>query len=155
MTKSAMHITGRTPYTHGINVGVRVLGLSVLGENTRSNLIDLADKLEERVIRKLLKRKLALRSVTGVCLSQNCVSVTRDNTTSVQSRPEVVLDRLVAEIVTNSLLHLGEPVQNLLVGQSVKGTGKTVKTGCQREHGRAKSRSNQMGSMGRDVTTFL
>jgi hypothetical protein len=139
----------------GVNVGVGVLGLSVLGEDTRSDLVDLGDELEERVLRKLLEGELALGGVTGVGLTENGVSVSGNDTSSVKGGPEVVLDGGVRKVVTDGLLHLGEPVKDLLVGKSVKGTGKTVKSGSEGEHGGRESGSDQVGGVGRDVSSLV
>lgn len=127
----------------------------MLGQDTRGNVVDLAYELEHGVIRKLLESKLALGHVTGVSLPQDGVTITRDNTARVQGGPEVVLDGLVAEVVANSLLHLSEPVQDFLVGQSVERTSKTVQTSGEREHGGTESRSDQVSGVGRNVTTLL
>ena len=139
----------------GINVGVGVFGLAVLGEDTRGNLVDLADELEHGVLGHLLLGEGALRSVSGVSLAENSVAVTGDDAAGVESRPEVVSDGLVAEIVANDLLHLSEPVENLLVGKAVKGTGKTVETSGEREERGAQSRTNQVGGVGAHVATLV
>lgn len=102
--------------TYSINIGERVLGLSVLGQNTGSNLVDLADQVEHRVVRQLAESEFALGHVTGISLAQNGVTVARNNTAGIEGRPEVVLDGLVAKVVSNGFLHLSEPVKNFLVG---------------------------------------
>lgn len=127
----------------------------MLSENTRGDLVDLADKLEERVVGKFLEGELALGGVAGVGLAENSVSVSGNDTTRVQGRPEVLLDILIRQIVADGLLHLGEPVKNFLVGQSMERTGKPVKTGSQGEHGRGEGGSDQVGGVGGDVTTLL
>lgn len=43
------------------------------------------------------------------------MTITWYNSTTVQCLPKVILDFLVAKIVTNRLLHLGEPKENFLV----------------------------------------
>lgn len=139
----------------GVNVGVRVLGLAVLGQDTGGNLVDLADQLEHGVIGQLAQGKLALGDVTGVGLAQDGVTVTGHDTATVQGRPQVVLDGLVAEVVANGLLHLGEPVQDLLVGQTVQGTSQTLETGGEGEHGGAQSAADQMSGVGADVATLV
>lgn len=106
----------RTGRTYSINVGVGVLGLAVLSQDARRDLVDLADELEHGVIGQLAKGKLALRHVAGIGPAQNGVTVTGHDLTGVKGRPQVVLDGLVAEVIANSLLHLGKPVENLLVG---------------------------------------
>lgn len=139
----------------GINVGVRVLGLAMLGEDTRSNLVDLGDELEHWVVGHLLLGESALSHVTGISLSEDGVAVTGDDTAGVEGRPEVVSDGLVAEIVTDRLLELGEPVQDLLVSKTVEGAGETVKTSGQREERRAESTADKVSGVGRDVTTLV
>ena len=112
----------------GVNVGVGVLGLAVLGENARSNLVDLGDELEHGVVREVLLGKLALRNVARIGLAEHSVAVTWNDTAAVEGVPEVLLDVLIGEIISDSLLHLSEPVENLLVGQSVERTSKTLET---------------------------
>lgn len=97
----------------------------------------------------------ALSSVAGVSLAEDGVAVTRDDTAGVESRPEVVGDGLVAEVVANSLLHLGQPVEHLLVGKTVQGTGKTVKTGSQGQEGGAESAADQVSGVGADVAALV
>lgn len=139
----------------GINVGVRVLGLAVLGQDTGRDLVDLADQLEHGVIGQLAQGKLALRDVAGVGLAQDGVTVTRHDAATVQGGPQVVLDGLVAEVVANGLLHLGEPVQHLLVGQTVERTSQTLQTGGEGEHWGAQSTPDQVGGVGTDVATLV
>ncbi|KAI6756511.1 hypothetical protein HG530_011109, partial [Fusarium avenaceum] len=139
----------------GVNVGVGVLGLAVLGEDTGGDLVDLRDELEHGVLGHLLLGEGALGHVTGVSLAEDGVAVTGDNTAGVEGGPEVVSDGLVAEIVADRVLELGEPVQDLLVSQTVEGTGKTVETSGQREERRAESTADKVSGVGRDVTTLV
>lgn len=139
----------------GINVGEGVLGLSVLGEDTGGDVVDLADEAEHGVLRQVLEGELALRHVTGVGLAEDGMTVTGNDAASVEGRPEVVLDVGIGKIVTDNLLHLGEPVEDLLVGETVEGTSETVETSGQREHGGGEGRANQVGGVGRDVTTLV
>ena len=141
--------------TYSINVGEGVLGLSMLGQHARGNLVNLADQLEHRVIRQVAKGKLALADVTRVRPTQDGVTVTRHHLSGLQGRPEEFGDGLVAQIVADDLLHVGEPVQHLLVGQSVQRTGQTVETGGQRQEGGAQRRSDQMRGVGADVATLV
>lgn len=87
----------------------------MLSQHARSNLVDLADEIEHLVIRELAKCKLALRNVTRISLTQDSVTVSGNNLASVESGPQVVLDGLVTEVVTNGSLHLCEPVKHFLV----------------------------------------
>lgn len=101
--------------TYGINIGVWVLGLAVLSQDTWSNLVDLRDKLEHRVLWQFSKTEFSLRHVSRIGLSEHSVAVTWNDAATVQGLPKVVFDLLVAQIVTNGLLHLGEPVEHFLV----------------------------------------
>ena len=141
--------------TYSIHVGEGVLGLAVLGQDTRSDLVDLADQVEHRVIRQLAEGKLALRNVTGVGLTEDGVTVSGDNLAGVEGGPQVVLDGLVTQVVANRGLHLREPVQNLLVGQSVERTSQSVETSSEGEHGGAQGATNKVGGVSADVTTLV
>ena len=127
----------------------------MLGQNARSDLVDLADQVEHGVVRQLAEGKLALRDVTGVSLTKDGVTISGDDLAGVEGGPQVVLDGLVAEVTADGLLHLGEPVEHLLVSQSVERTSETVETGREREHGGAQSTTNKVGSVGANVTTLV
>lgn len=127
----------------------------MLGQDLRSNLVHLADQSEHLVIRQVLKSKLTLGHVSGVSLAENSVAVTGDNTASLEGGPQVVGDVLVAEVVTNLGFHLLEPDKDLLVSKTVEGSGKTVQTSGQGEHGRAESAANQVSGVGTDVSTLV
>lgn len=88
----------------------------MLGQDTRSDLVDLADQLEHGVIGQVAESELALGSVTRVGLAENGVAVTGHDLAGVQGVPQVLADGIVAEVVANGLLHLGEPAEDLLVG---------------------------------------
>jgi hypothetical protein len=141
--------------TYSIDVRVWVLGLAVLGQDTWGDLVDLGDELEHWVIWKVLESKLALGDVTWVSLAENGVTVTWNDLASVQGGPEVVGDGLVAEVVANGSLHLLEPVQDLLVGETVERTSKTVETSGEGKHWGGEGTADQVGGVGRDVTTLV
>ena len=139
----------------GVDVGVGVLGLAVLGEDTRGDLVDLGDELEHWVVGQVLLGELALGDVTGVSLAENGVAVTGNDLASLEGGPEVVLDGLVAEVVANSLLHLLEPDKDLLVSQTVERTSKTVQAGGERQVGGGEGGADQVGGVGGDVATLV
>jgi hypothetical protein len=99
--------------------------------------------------------ELALGRVAGVGLAENGVAVAGNDTTGVEGIPEILGDGLVAEVITNNLLHLGEPVEHLLVGQAVQRAGETVEASGEREKGRAESAANQVGGVGADVAALV
>ena len=134
------------------------LGLAMLGKNTWSNLVNLADQLVHLVILAvflviiskdlLAKReysylgKFSLSHVTGISLAENSMPVTWNDLASLECRPEVVLDGLITKIIANSSLHLGEPNQDFLVGETVERTSKTIETSGEGQHRRAESTAN-------------
>ena len=139
----------------GIDVGEGVLGLAVLGEDTWGNLVDLADELEHWVVWEVLLGELALGHVAGVGLAKNGVAVTGDDTASVEGGPEVVGDGLVGQVVADSRLHLGEPVEDLLVGETVKWASETVEAGGEGEEWGGEGRADQVSGVGADVATLV
>jgi len=70
----------------GVSVDVRigVLGLAMLGENARGDLVYLTDKLEHGVIGQVLLSELALGDVAGVGLAKDGVAVARNDLTSLE-----------------------------------------------------------------------
>jgi len=104
--------------TYSINVRVWVLGLSVLSQDTWGNLVNLRDKLEHGIFWQLSETKFSLRHVSRIGLSEHSVAVAWYDTAAVESLPEVVLDLLVTQVVTDGLLHLRKPVEHFLVGPS-------------------------------------
>lgn len=139
----------------GVNIGEGVLGLAVLGQDTGSNLVDLADKLEHGVVGHLGLGKLALSHVAGVSLAEDGMAVAGNDTAALERRPQVLFDVGVAEVVANVLLHLSEPVEHLLVRQAVQRTGETVETGSQRQEGGAEGAANKVSGVGADVATLV
>ncbi len=103
----------------------------------------------------MLLGESTLGHVTGIGLAENSVTIARDNLTSLEGSPEVVLDSLITEVITNSSLHLGDPVQDLLVGKTVERTGKSIETSSKRQEGRAESAANQVGGVSTDVSSFV
>lgn len=132
----------------GINVRPRVLGLSSLKEDVGHERVELADQLEKLVVRQVLERELSLGLVSRVGLPQNGVSVTRDDLTTVERLPNVLGDLLVRGVNADLVLHLCDPVEDLLVGEPVQGAGETVQGGGHREEGVREGRSDEVTSVG-------
>jgi hypothetical protein len=103
----------------------------------------------------VLLSELALGDVAGVGLAENSVAVSGNDLASLEGRPQVVLDGLVAEVVANSLLHLLEPDKDFLVGQSVERTSKTVEASGQGQEGGAQGAADQVSGVGADVATLV
>jgi hypothetical protein len=129
----------------------------VLGKNTRSNLRVLLNELEDRVGEDIgagsSKVHQGLEARIG--LAEDTVTVAGDDTAGLESVPEVSADVLVRELGSDLVLHLEDPAENLLSGQTVEGTSETKETGAVAQEGIAESATNQVGSVGGHVTTFV
>ena len=126
-----------------------------LEENIRNKFVNLADELEVFVIREVLESKFALGSVARIGLSQNSMTITRDDLASLESGPDVVLDLLVRRFLTDLGLHLAKPDENLLVGETVKRTSKTIKGSTIGEERVRQSGTDKFAGVGRNVTALM
>ena len=63
----------------GINIGPWVLGLSLLSEDPRDNIVKERDSLEQGIIRKVFQGKLPLTGITRICLPQDSMSIPWNN----------------------------------------------------------------------------
>lgn len=139
----------------GVDVGEGVLGLAVLGQDAGGNLVDLADKLEHGVVGHIGLGELTLSHVAGVSLAEDGVAVAGNDTAGLEGVPEVLGDLGIGQIITDDLLHLREPVEDLLVGETVEGTGEAVETSGKGKEGGAEGRADKVGGVGRNVATLV
>lgn len=73
--------------TYGIDIRVWVLGLAMLSQDTRGDLIHLADEFEHGVVREVAESKLALRNITRIGLAQDSMTVSWDDLTRFEGGP--------------------------------------------------------------------
>lgn len=139
-----------------VDVGVGVLGLTVLGEDAGRDLVDLGDELEEGVLRQVLQRELALRSVARIGLTQDGVTVAGHYLTGVERVPESGL-HLVGSGVQRAylLLELDYPAEHLLVGKAVQGAGKGGHTSGVREIRIGQSGTDETGGVRRGISSLV
>lgn len=104
-----------------VDVGVRVLGLAVLLEDLGGNAAVLLNQLEYGIIGDLGAGCGIVHQglESGIGLAKDGVAVTGNDTARVEGRPQVVVDVLLTVTGGNSLLHLENPSENLLGGQTV------------------------------------
>ena len=112
-----------------------VLANTHLKQNTWDDIVDLADELEEFVIRQVLECKLALCNITGIRLAKHRMAVAGNNLPALQRRPDVLLDRFVTGVLSNLGLHFREPDKDLLVREAMQRTGKAIERGRIRKEG--------------------
>ena len=94
------------------------LGFTGLEEDVGNDLVDLTDELEERVLGEVLQGEFSLSSVSRIGLSENGVTVTWDDLSTLQCRPNVLGDLLVGSIFTDLGSHLLDPSEDLLVSET-------------------------------------
>lgn len=141
----------------GIDVGPGVLGLTVLEEDVRDNGVELGDELEEGIGGEVLEGKLTLAGVTGIGLTEDGVTVTGDDLTGLEGGPDVLTDLIIGDLigVTEGLTHLHNPTEDLLVGETMKGTGETIEASGEGEVGIGEGGTDEVSGMSGDVTTFV
>mmetsp|Transcript_29188 Transcript_29188/g.44939 ORF Transcript_29188/g.44939 Transcript_29188/m.44939 type:complete len:399 (+) Transcript_29188:306-1502(+) len=141
-----------------IDIGVRVGNLAVFLQNIRHDLVDRVDDLEEFVIGHVLQGEFSLARVARIRLSKDGVAVSGDDLFGVQSVPSEFGNGVGVDVLTLGLefgLEVLDPSQNFLVGQSVERSGKGVESGGIRQVRVTEGRSDQMGGMGRRVTSLV
>lgn len=111
-------VVGQESTRMGVDIRPRVLRLASLKKDVRDDVVDLADELEERVLGEVLESELALSSVAGVGLAQDGVAIAGNDLAALESGPDVFLDGLIGSIGADLVLHLLEPDEHFLVGQT-------------------------------------
>lgn len=141
-----------------IDVGPGVLGLTVLGEDTRHDLVDEGNELEELVVGHVLQSEDTLRSVARISLAEDGVTEARNDLTSAEGLPSEIADGLSIDTLARSedaLLGLEGPFEHLLVSKTVERTSETSHTSSESEVGVRESRANKADAVSGDVTTLV
>lgn len=139
----------------GVDIGPGVFDLLVSTQDLGGDLVDLGDELEQVVVRHVLETELALGGVTGVGLTEDSMTVAGNNTASLESVPQVLLDLLVGDVRTDLLTHAEDPLEHLLVSTAMERTGKTVETSSNGQVGGGEGGADQVGGVGRNVATLV
>mmetsp|Transcript_3809 Transcript_3809/g.8210 ORF Transcript_3809/g.8210 Transcript_3809/m.8210 type:complete len:398 (+) Transcript_3809:440-1633(+) len=142
----------------GINIRVGIGNLSVFLQDIRHDLVNGVDNLEQFVIGHVLHSKISLACVSRIGLSQNGVAVSGDNLLGVQSFPSKFGNSFGCDFLSFGFkfgLEVLNPLEDFLVGQTVKRSGKCVQsTGIGKVRIR-KGGSNQMSSVCRCVSSLV
>eukprot|EP00049_Salpingoeca_infusionum_P000692 m.41706 g.41706 ORF g.41706 m.41706 type:complete len:323 (+) comp10604_c0_seq1:238-1206(+) len=138
-----------------VNVWPWVGGLTLLGEDCWNNLVQLAHKVEELVVWQVLQGKLTLARVSWVSLTKDGMAVTWDNVTALKSIPDKLVKVITSPVVAELALHLGEPLKNFLVGETVKWTSKTSHTSGKGQVWVSQGRAHKMGCVSRHVAALV
>ena len=100
----------------GIYIGPWVLDLAGLEEDGGHQHVELGDKLEQLVIGEMLESKLPLASVPGVSLTEDSVSISRNNLARLMQPPDVLLHLVIGGVKADTVDDLLQEDQDLLVG---------------------------------------
>ena len=92
----------------------------------------------------MLERKLALARVARVSLAEYRMPVAGNNLTGSQCLPQVVFNLLIGCASTNVCLHLLDPAEYFLVGETMERTGKTIESSRKGEVWVRKGTSNKV-----------
>ena len=137
--------------------GGRTLGLAVLGEDARGDLVELVDVLEDRVLGDLLAldAELLERHEARVGLAQDGVAVTRDDLARVERLPDELDNLVLGRVVAELLLHADDEAKDLLVGEAVERAGQTAERGRVRQERVRKGRADEVSRVRRDVAALV
>lgn len=106
-------------------------------QDSWSDLIHLANKLEHWIIWQMTESKLALGDVAGVGLAEDGVAVAGNDLSRLESGPEVVRNSFVTKVATDLLLHFLQPIEDLLVGTTEGISFRSQSRGNRERTGRA------------------
>ena len=142
----------------GVDVGPGVLGLAVLGEHVRNNLVDEGHELEQLVVGHVLLSEDALGGVAGVRLAEDGVAEAGDDLTRVESVPSELAHGVLVEAlagVDELLLRAQSPVKHLLVGETVERARETGHTGREGEVGVRERGAHKADGVRGNVATLV
>ncbi len=142
----------------GIYIRVRVGNLSVFLQNAGHDRVNGVDNLEQFVVGHVLQGEFSLAGVTRVGLSQNSMSVSGDDLLGIEGVPGEFGDSFGGDFLSFGFefgLEVLDPLEDLLVGQTVKRSGKGVQSSGIREVRIGEGGSDQVGSVGRSISSLV
>mmetsp|Transcript_16815 Transcript_16815/g.28950 ORF Transcript_16815/g.28950 Transcript_16815/m.28950 type:complete len:428 (+) Transcript_16815:215-1498(+) len=141
-----------------VHIGIRVGYLSVLGQNTGHEMVNGIDDFEKRVIGHVLQSELALAGVPRVRLTKDGVSVARNDLFGIERLPREFGNGVGIHLLA-LLLELGlqrlDPLEDLLVGESVEGSGEGVESGGVGEVGIREGGSDKVGGVRGGISSLV
>ena len=139
----------------GIYVGPGVLDLASLQEDWRHQHVQLGDEFEQFVVREMFEGELPLAGVSGVGLTEDRVTVARDNLARLQEAPHELLHLVVSGVQPHRLHHLLHEDEDLLVGEAVEGPSQAAHPRTEGEVGVGQGGAHQVGRVGRYVAALV
>lgn len=138
-----------------VDIGEGVLNLTSSSEDFGDDLVVGFNELNQVRSLNEFVGEVEFADETGVGLSQDGVSVSGNNLTGGHGVGDVLTDIVLGPGVSVLLDESEDVVEALLVGETVEGSSESVKTSGEGEVGIGESRSDQVGSVGRYVSTFM
>ena len=138
-----------------VDVRPGVLRLAGLEENAGDDVEHLVDELEHLVVGEVLEGELALRHVARVGLAEDGVTVSGHNLAALERRPDVLAHGVISRVLADLRLHLAQPEEDLLVGETVERASETVQGGTEREEGVGEGRADELAGVSGDIATLV
>jgi len=115
------------------------------------------DELEDGVLADLrvVGSKLLESDESRVGLSEDGMTISRNDSATLENAPDEVLDLFLSGIVSDLLLHVEDESENLLISETVEGTGQASETGRVSKERIGESRANQVDGVGRDIASLV
>lgn len=102
-----------------INIGPGVLDLAGSSKQVGNHLVVSLDQVNKVVVLDMLISELKLEDKTGVCLTEDGVTVSRDDLAGLESVGDVGLDIFLGPVLSEFLLKVQDEAKALLVCKSV------------------------------------
>lgn len=116
------------------------------------------EQLDQWVIWEVSLGEFVLVSESWVSFSQYGMSVSWNDISTINNLSDIRNDGFFADLASISSSRFNEtenPLEDLLVGQSVEWSSQSVQTGRERQIRVSESRSDEMGSVSRDVSSLM
>jgi len=139
----------------GINIGPGVLDFTEVLEDGGNDVVYGLAKIDEGIVLDVFNGEFSLMDVSGISVSEDGMTITGDDLSGSEGSLGEFLDLFGGDVVTEFGLKVQQPSQDFLIGKTVEGASETVKGSGVREIRISQSGTDQMASVGRDVTTFV
>jgi hypothetical protein len=139
----------------GINIGPGVLDFTEVLKDGGNDIVDSLAEFDEGIVLDVFNGEFSLMDISGVSVSEDGVTITGNDLSGTEGSLGEFLDLFSGDVVTEFSLQVQQPSQDFLIGETVEGTSETVKGSGVREIRISQSGTDQVASMGRDVTTFV
>ena len=138
-----------------VNIGPGVLDFAGGRQSLGDLFIVGLNKINEVVVLDVFLCELELTDESRVGLSEDGVSIARNNLTTRHSVSHKVVDVLSGPAVSVFGLEGEEIVEALLIGEAVKGASQTVHACGEGQVGVREGRANQVSCVRRNVSAFV